>query len=79
VRLNEEELHFVIVDLLIARSGGIDCFPIATPDQANSLGFVVWISSRANLEDWIAVDGVLIDSSARLSIGFVVAGCLTVT
>jgi hypothetical protein len=78
VRLDEEELHFVIVDLLSARSGGIDHFPIATPDHANSSGFVVWISSRANLEDWVVIDGVPIDSRARLSIGFVVADCLTV-
>jgi hypothetical protein len=58
-------------------AGGIDRFPIATPDQADSSGFVVRISPRANPKDRVVIDGVPIGSRAELSIGFVVFGCLT--
>jgi hypothetical protein len=64
--------------LLIDRwilAGGIDRFPIDTPDHADSLGFIVWISPRASSEDWVVIDGVPISSRARLSIRFVVVGC----
>jgi hypothetical protein len=57
-------------------AGGIDPFPIATPDHANSSGFVVWISIRANPDDRVVIDGVLIGDRAGPSIEFVVADCL---
>jgi hypothetical protein len=56
----------------------MDCFPIATPDHADSSGFVVWIALRANLDDWVVIDGVLIGGHVGSSIGFIVAGCLKV-
>jgi hypothetical protein len=46
-------------------------------DHGDSSGFVVRISLRANPDDRVVIDGVLIDGHARPSIGFVVAGCLT--
>jgi hypothetical protein len=58
-------------------SGGIDYFTIVMPDHADSLGFIVRISLRANPEDQVVIDGVPIDSHVRLSVRFVVAGCLT--
>jgi hypothetical protein len=58
-------------------AGGIDRFPIATSDHADSSGFVVRISPRANPKDQVVIDGVSIDSRVRLSIRFVIAGCLT--
>jgi hypothetical protein len=57
-------------------AGGIDCFPVAMPDHADSLGFVVRISLRTNSEDRVVIDGVPIGGHVGLSIGFVVAGCL---
>jgi hypothetical protein len=57
--------------------GGIDCFPIATHDHANSSCFIVQIPLRANRDDQVVIDGVPIGGHARLSIRFVVAGCLT--
>jgi hypothetical protein len=41
-----------------ALARGIDRFLIATLDHADSLGFVVRISLRANLEDRVVIDGV---------------------
>jgi hypothetical protein len=58
-------------------AGGIDRCPIATPDHADSLGFVAWISLRANTDDRIVINGVPISGRVRPSIEFVVAGCLT--
>jgi hypothetical protein len=60
-----------------ALAGGIDRFLIATLDHADSLGFVVRISLRANPEDRVVVDGVSISGRVGPSIGSVVAGCLT--
>jgi hypothetical protein len=62
--------HWVLV-------GGIDRFLIAASDHVDSLGFVVRISLRANPNDWVVVDGVLIYGRAGPSIGFVVAVCPT--
>jgi hypothetical protein len=78
VRVDEEEPHFVIrpIDCWVL-TGGIDRFPIATPDHVDFLGFIVGISPRANPEDRVVIDGVLISRCARLSIRFV--GCLTAT
>jgi hypothetical protein len=45
-------------------------------DHADSSGFVVQISQRANPEDWVVVDGILIDDFVGPSIGSIVAGCL---
>jgi hypothetical protein len=59
-------------------AGGIDRFSIAMPNHANSSGFIVRISLRANSEGRVVVDGLTIDGHAGLSIGFVVTGCLTV-
>jgi hypothetical protein len=59
-------------------AGGIDLFPIVAPDHADSLGFVVRISLRANPDDRVVIDGVPIGGRARPLIGFIVAGCLTV-
>jgi hypothetical protein len=56
----------------------MDHFLIATPDHADFLGFVVRISPRVNPDDRVVVDGVLIIGHAGLSIGFVVAGCMTI-
>jgi hypothetical protein len=47
-------------------------------DHADSLGFVVRISLRANPEDWVVVDGVPIGGHVGPSISSVVAGWLTV-
>jgi hypothetical protein len=58
-------------------AGEIDRFPIATPDHADSLGFIVRISLRANPDDQVVIDGVPIDGRAGPSIGFIVAACLT--
>jgi hypothetical protein len=58
---------------------GIDHFPITTSDHADSSGFVVRISLRANLNDRVVVDGVPIDGRIGPSIGFVVPDCLTAT
>jgi hypothetical protein len=56
---------------------GIDRFLIVAPDHADSSGFIVRISVRANPDDRVVVDGVPIGGHARPSIGFVIAGCLT--
>jgi hypothetical protein len=56
---------------------GIDRFLIVAPDHADSSSFIVRILVRANLDDRVVVDGVLIGGRARPSIGFVIAGCLT--
>jgi hypothetical protein len=58
-------------------TGGIDRFPIAMPDHADSSDFVVRISLRANPDDRVVINGVPIGGRAGLSIGFVVACCLT--
>jgi hypothetical protein len=58
-------------------AGGIEPFSIAAPDHADSSGFVVRISIRANLDDRVVIDGVLIGSRAGSSIKFVVTDCLT--
>jgi hypothetical protein len=50
----------------------IDRFSIAY-----SLGFIVRISVRANPDDRVVIDEVLIGGYFRPSIGSVVAGCLT--
>jgi hypothetical protein len=55
---------------------GIYHFTIAMPYHANSSGFIVRISLRANPDDWVVIDGVSINGHARPSIGFVVADCL---
>jgi hypothetical protein len=47
------------------------------PDHTESLGFIVRISLRANLDDWVVVDGVPIGSRAGPSIRFIVASYLT--
>jgi hypothetical protein len=47
------------------------------PDHADSSGFVVRISLRANPDDQVVIDGVLVVGRAGLSIGFVIVGCLT--
>jgi hypothetical protein len=47
------------------------------PDHVDSLGFVVRISLRANPDDRIVVEGVLIGGRTGPSIRFVVPGCLT--
>jgi hypothetical protein len=47
---------------------------IAMPDHADSSGFFVRISPRANPENRVVIDRVPISSHAELSIGFVVAG-----
>jgi hypothetical protein len=57
-------------------SGGIACFSIAMPDHADFLSFVVRISLRANLNDRVVIDGVLIGGRIGPSIRYVVAGCL---
>jgi hypothetical protein len=46
------------------------------PDHADSLGFVIRISLRANPDDRVVINGVPIGGRDGLSIGFVVAGCL---
>jgi hypothetical protein len=46
-------------------------------DHADSLGFVGWISLRANPDDRVVINGVPIGGRVRPSIEFVVAGCLT--
>jgi hypothetical protein len=56
----------------------MDRFLIATPDHADFLSFVIRISPRANPDDRVVVDGVLIIGHAGLSIEFVVAGCMTI-
>jgi hypothetical protein len=58
-------------------AGGIDRFPIAIPDHADSSGFVVRISPRGNPDDWVVIDGAPIGGRAGPSIGYVVASCLT--
>jgi hypothetical protein len=50
--------------------GGIDHFPIATPNHIDSLGFVVWISSRINLGGWVLIAG-----HTGLLIRSVIAAC----
>jgi hypothetical protein len=77
VRLDEKEPHFVIVDLLIVGyfARRIDRFLITTPDHANSLGFIVRISLRANLDDRVVVDEVPIDGHVEPLIEYVIAGC----
>jgi hypothetical protein len=45
-------------------TGGIDYFLIATPNHDDYSGFVVRISLRTNSDDWVVVDGVLIDGHA---------------
>jgi hypothetical protein len=47
-------------------------------DHADSSGFVIQISPRGNLKDQVVIDVFLIGDRAELSIGFVVAGCLTI-
>jgi hypothetical protein len=47
-------------------------------DHADSSDFIIRISLRANPDDRVVIDEVLIDAHAGLSIGFVVADCLTV-
>jgi hypothetical protein len=46
------------------------------PDHADSSGFVVQISLRANSEEQLVINGVPIGGRAKLSIRFVVTGCL---
>jgi hypothetical protein len=46
-------------------------------DHADSLGFVVRISLSANPDDRVVINGAPIGGRAGLSIGFIVAGCLT--
>jgi hypothetical protein len=53
---------------------GVDRFSIAMSDHADSSGFVVRISPRANSKDQVVGDGVLIGGHAERSIRFVVAG-----
>jgi hypothetical protein len=53
-------------------AGGIDRFSITY-----SSGFIVWISVRANPDDQVVVNEVSIGGRVGLSIGSVVAGCLT--
>jgi hypothetical protein len=53
-------------------AGGIDHFLVAY-----SLGFIVRISVRANLNDRVVIDEVPIGGRVGPSIGFVVASCLT--
>jgi hypothetical protein len=80
VRLDEVEsvfYHYRPADRWVL-AGGIDCFPIAMPDCADSSSFVVQISPRANPEDQVVVDGVLIGSRVGPLIGFVIASCLTI-
>jgi hypothetical protein len=60
-------------------AGGIDHFPTAASDHADSSVFIVWISLRANLDDRVVVDGVPIDGRVGPSIRFIVADCLTAT
>jgi hypothetical protein len=57
--------------------GGIERFLIATPGHADSSGFVVWISLRANPDDQVVIDGVPISGRTGPSIEFVIVGCLT--
>jgi hypothetical protein len=57
-------------------TGGIEPFLIATLNHANSLGFIVRISPRANPKDWVVIDGVPIGSRNGLSIRFIIAGYL---
>jgi hypothetical protein len=59
-----------------AFAGGIDRFPIAMPDHADSLGFIVRISLRANSDDRVVINRVTIGGHAGLSIGFVIVGWL---
>jgi hypothetical protein len=59
--------------------GGIDRFSIAKLNHVYSSGFVVRISLRANPEDRVVIDGVLIDGCAGLLIRFIIAGWLTAT
>jgi hypothetical protein len=49
------------------------------PDHADSSGFIVQISPKANPEDRVIIDGVPIDGHVGRSIKFVVAGCLIAT
>jgi hypothetical protein len=58
-------------------AGGMDRFSIATLDHANFLGFIVRISLRANPNDRVVIDRVLIGGRAAPSNGFIIAGCLT--
>jgi phage head maturation protease len=44
------------------------------PDHADSSGFVVRISLRANPDDRVVINEVSIGGRAGLSIGFIVAG-----
>jgi hypothetical protein len=78
VRLDQEEPHFVVrhVDRWIL-AGGIDRFPTATLDHADSSGFVVQISARDNPDDRVVIDGVPIGGRAGPPIRFVITGCLT--
>jgi hypothetical protein len=69
--------HRIYVDRWVLAEG-IDRCPIATPYHADFLGFVAWISVRANPDDRVIINEVLIGSHARPSIGFVIAGCLTI-
>jgi hypothetical protein len=57
--------------------GRIDRFPIVMLDHADSSGFIVWISPRANPDDRVVINRVLIGGRTGLLIGFVVACCLT--
>jgi hypothetical protein len=45
-------------------------------DHADSSGFVVQNSVRANPDDRVVVDGVPISDRAGQLIGFIIAGCL---
>jgi hypothetical protein len=47
------------------------------PDHADSLGFVVRITLRANSDDRIVINRVPIGGRVGPSIGFIVASCLT--
>jgi hypothetical protein len=49
------------------------------PDHADSLGFVVQISLRANLDNQVVDNGVPIGGRVGPLIEFVVDGCLTTT
>jgi hypothetical protein len=63
------------VDRLVL-AGGIDRFLIVMPDHAESSGFIIRNSLRANPDDRVVVDGVPFGGHTGPSIGFVIYGCL---
>jgi hypothetical protein len=79
VRLDEEEPHFIVVDLLITGYllEELTASRLLCPIILIFWGFAVQISLKANPDDRVLVDGIPIGGRAGPSIRFVVVDCLT--